>query len=364
MTIIEIKKFIFENSKIEFILEKIQCHHIQYHNKGYYTCANKDGDNKTAIIIYNDENLKCVNYTRTMCIDNYADLITLVGFNMKLSFIDSLKFLHNVLGIPFISQTIHKTITVKNDPLNVFKKVKKKKCVTNLDDIELYDSDIIKEYISLPHIDWIRTDGILPFTCTKFKIGYSAEKKRIIIPWRWWCGDENDFVGIIGRTTISEWKMLDIPKYFPLKKFPKSINIYGLQENYETIQKENLVVVFESEKSTLKRHSRKDGTGVSIGSHDISDEQVKILISLNTEIVICMDKDVSLYHVRSMCEKFYGIRTISYIFDKYGLLEEKESPADKPEKVYRYLLKYRVAYDETEHKKYIKERDKRLEKTI
>jgi len=169
---------------------------------------------------------------------------------------------------------------------------------------------------------------------------------------------------VIGRTTIKEYSMLDIPKYFPLKKFPKSMHLYGLQENYKTIQDAGLVCVFESEKSTLKRHSRKDGTGVSIGSHDISEEQVKILISLNTEIVICMDKDVSLQHIRSMCEKFYGIRTISYVFDKYELLDEKESPADKPEKVYRYLLKYRVTYDELEHKKYIKERDKRLEKTV
>ena len=153
--------------------------------------------------------------------------------------------------------------------------------------------------------------------------------------------------------------MLDIPKYFPLKKFPKSMHIYGLQENYKTIQEENRVFVFESEKSTLKRHSRKDGTGVSIGSHCLSDEQVKILIGLNVQIIIAYDKDVSLYHIRSECERFYGVRNIYYIYDKYNLLEEKMSPADANNKIFNYLLKYRIKYDEIEHKEYINDKNKR-----
>ena len=97
MTIIELKKYIYENNKIEYILEQIGCHHIKYHNKGYYTCSNKDGDNKTAINVYNDENLNCVNHTRD--IGKHADLITLIGFNMKLSFVDSIKYLHKLLGL-------------------------------------------------------------------------------------------------------------------------------------------------------------------------------------------------------------------------------------------------------------------------
>jgi len=351
MTIIEIKNHILENEKIEFILKEIKCHDIKYHKKGYYTFSNSDGDNKNAVILYNDESLKCINYTRNMNDNKCSDLITLVGFNMNLSFIDSLKFLHKILKLDFKFQTKNIEIN-KKDPLEIFKKIKRKRHTIS-EDIEIYDDSIIKEYIQLPHIDWIREDGIMPFTCNKFKIGYSADRKRIIIPHRWWCGDENDFVGIMGRTTIKEWKLLDIPKYLPLKAFPKSMNIYGLQENYQTIQEAGYCVVYEAEKSTLKRHSRNDGTGVAVCCHDVSDEQVKILIGLNVDVVIAFDKGISIEHIRSTCDRFYGVRTVYYIFDKYDILEDKMSPADATNKIFNYLLKYKTLYDEKERRKHL-----------
>ena len=133
------------------------------------------------------------------------------------------------------------------------------------------------------------------------------------------------------------------------------MNLYGLQENYEGIQKAGDVCVYESEKSVLKRHSRLDRTGVAVGSHNLSDEQVKILVGINVNITLAYDKDIPLKHIRSECERFYGLRNISYIYDKYDLLKEKDSPADAPNKIYNYLFKHRIKYDEKEHREYLKE---------
>lgn len=358
MTITEIKQYILDNNKIEYILLEIGCHHIQYHTKGYYTCANKDGDNKSAIILYDDESLKCINYTRKISDNTYTDLITLIGFNMKLSFMDSIKYLHKILGLDFKIQFKDKKQAERIDPLEVFKKVKRHKCVVNKDDIEIYDESIIKEYVPLPHIDWIR-EGIMPWTTDVFRIGYSYDKRRIVIPERYWCGGENDYVGIMGRTTIPHYEMFDIKKYLALKSFSKTLNLYGLQENYKSIQEAGQVVVVESQKSVLKRHSLNDETVVAIGSHSLSEEQVNILIGLNISIIIAYDKGISLDYIRSECEKFYGIRITYYIYDKYDLLKDKESPADKLNKIYNYLFKYRVKYDEQEHEKYIKYKEKK-----
>lgn len=350
MTITELKQYIYENSKVEFILDKIGCHHIQYHKKGYYSCANKDGDNKSAIVLYNDENLKCINYTRKMSDSSFADLITLVSFNMKLSFVDSLKYIHKILGMEFKFDS--KKEKIQYDPLEIFKKVKRKR-YSNADDVEIYDEEIIKEYIQLPHIDWIR-EGIMPWTCEKFRIGYSADRKRIVLPHRWWCGDENEFVGVMGRTVIKEYEMLDIQKYLPLKSYPKSLNLYGLQENYQSIQEAGYVVVYEAEKSCLKRHSRKDETGVAICCQDMSNEQVKILIGLNVDIIIVLDKGVPLEHIRATCDHFYGIRNVYYIYDQYDLLKDKESPADASNQIFNYLFKYKTLYDEKERREHLR----------
>jgi hypothetical protein len=157
-------------------------------------------------------------------------------------------------------------------------------------------------------------------------------------------------VGIVGRTTVPNYEVFDIPKYFGIKPFSKGMDLYGLYENYQSIQEKGYVTVFESEKSVLKRYSRKDETGVAIGCHSISEEQVKILIGLNVDIIIAFDKDVSANEVRKECEKFYGIRNVYYVYDKWNILSEKDSPADMPNKQYEFMFKYKIKYDEAEHK--------------
>jgi DNA primase len=345
----DLKQYIIDNNKIKNILDDLGCHDFKEYSKEY-RCGLPEHESKNNIAI-KKETLS----TKIFTPDSQTirgDIYTLVMFTKEMSFVQANKFIHNLFGLDFkIKSKAQKE--EKKDPLQVFKKVKKKRFLINKDDIEIYDDDLIKEYIPLPHISWIK-EGILPFTCEKFKIGYSANKKRIIIPTRYWCGDENEYIGVMGRTTIKEYEMLDIPKYFPLKPYLKSMNIYGLQENYQTIQEAGHVVVAESQKSVLKRHSRKDGTVVALESHDISDEQVKILIGLDVEVIIAMDVGIDINHVRSMCERFYGIRQVSYIYDKYELLKEKEAPMDAPDKMYKYLLKYRIPYDGKEHNEYLK----------
>ena len=90
----------------------------------------------------------------------------------------------------------------------------------------------------------------------------------------------------------------------------------------------------------------------------MSDEQARILIGLNVEVVIALDKDVPIEEVRAMCEKFYRIRNVSYVCDKRNLLEDKQSPADAINKIHRFLIRYRTKYDESEHQKYLKSLEK------
>ena len=283
--------------------------------------------------------------------NKHGDIFTLVMSIKKCSFGKANKYLHSVLGLQYSYKKDDKQED-KIDPLAIFKKIKRQRYLVDRD-VPIYDESCMKEYTDLPYIGWIR-EGIMPNACKRFNIGYSYDRKRIVIPERKWDGDDNEYIGISGRTTVPNYELLDIPKYFKLSNtYPKGINVYGLNENYQTIQEAGYAVVLESQKSVLKRYSRKDGTGVAIGNCELTEEQVRILISLNVEIVIALDEGIDINHIRHECDKFYPIRKVSYIYDKWDLIKQgsKDSPADMPNKVYNFLLKHRFIYDDGERSK-------------
>lgn len=357
MTISELKEYIYKHNKIEYILEQIGCHNIAYHpNKEFYSCANYNGDNKGAINVKNNEYLSVVNWTRMKEFEDNADIITLVQYNKSMSFIEAVKYLHKILDLPFEFKR-KEEVKKRFDPLNVFKRVlTSNRRVVNVDDIKALENELLNDFVPLLHIDWYR-EGIMPWTRDKFKLAYSYKRKRIVIPIYHWLTKE--LVGFNMRTTVPNYEEFDIPKYWITPTYQKSNNLYGLAENYDSIISKKIVTVFESEKSTLKRDSLTDDACVSLQGKTVSDEQARILIGLNAEIVIALDKDVDINEVRFICEKFYHIRPVSYIYDKWDLLGEKDSPADKGDKIYQFLFKHRVKYDENEHKEYLKSLEKR-----
>ena len=355
----DFKKHIFDKNLIQDVLDKLGCHGIREYNKEF-RCGLPNIENATRLSVRKDENISIRAYLSDDKVLN-GDIFTLVSHIKNFTFYNSIKYLHEILGMQYTYQSNVEDKKEECDLLDVFTNVIKSKRRYDVADLEVYHDEIIGEYIPLVHIDWVR-EGILPKTAERFNIGYSVNSQRITIPHRYWCGSDNDYLGVFGRTTVKGYDILGIPKYYGIKPYPKGMNVYGLNENYNSIQECGYCAVFESEKSVLKRHSLGDGSGTAICSHDMTDEQVKILISLNVEIIIIMDEGVSLNHIRGMCEKFYGIRKISYVFDRHGILNKKESPADRHSKIYNHMIKYRAQYDEKEREEYQKWLENRTKK--
>lgn len=356
MDTISLKKYIFENNKIEYILNEIGCRHIQYHpNKEFYSCSNYNGDNQGAVNVRNNEYLGVTNWTREKEFGDNSDIITLVQYNKSMSFVEAIKYIHKILNLPF---EFKKSVQPekKFDPLAIFKRVTNRRRVVNVDDIQVLEEELLNDFVPMLHIDWYK-EGIMPWARDKFNLAYSYKRKRIVIPIYHWLTKE--LVGFNMRTTVPNHEEFGIPKYWITPTYQKSTNLYGLAENYDSIVAKKIVTVFESEKSTLKRFSLTDDTCVSLQGKSMSEEQTRILIGLNAEIVVALDKDVDINEVRFICEKFYHIRPVSYIYDKWDLLGEKDSPADKGDKIYQFLFKHRVKYDENEHKEYLKSLEKR-----
>lgn len=354
MTVEELKTFIYENNKVPMILEDLGCHHIAYHDlRDYYSAAQPDGDNPMGVNIKNNCHLNYRSFSRSVDYNDGEDLITLVEKIKKVSFIDAIKYLHRLLGLDYKYQKPVKknNQTQANQEKFRLSRFKQTAKPFDVNDIVVIDEDVLNDYISIPYIGWLR-EGVMPWTIRKYGIAYSYRRKRVIIPMRYWLTGE--LLGINSRTIVPNYKELGIKKFFITPTYPKNANLFGLYENYDEIKKAGYVVIYESEKSVLKRDSKLDYTGVALSGHTLSSEQVRILLGLNVDIVISMDNDIPVDDVRFLCEKFYKNKKarVYYTHDQWGLLGENDSIADMPNKVFDFLMKYKVLYDESEHKKF------------
>ena len=61
----------------------------------------------------------------------------------------------------------------------------------------------------------------------------------------------------------------------------------------------------------------------------------------------------------AVIDYFTDYNEISYIYDKWDLLDKKDSIADSSNKIYKFLFKHRVVYDESMHRKYLKSLEKK-----
>lgn len=356
MDIVSLKKYIYENKKIDFILNELKCWNIKYHeNKEYYSASFPDGDNLQGINIRNNPYLNYRSFSRNVSYEDNEDLISLVQTINKSNFIDALKYIHRILNIEYSAYSNKKKNNIQNT-LNevematnpILKHVGKTKYV-DVSDIEILDEDLLNEYVPMLYIDWYR-NGIMPWTRKKFGLCYSYKYKRVVIPIRYWATGE--LVGTNMRTIVSNYKEFGIKKYFITPSYKKHLNLYGLYENYDSIQKAGYVVIAESEKSVLKRDSLCDGTVIALSGKTISEEQVRIIMGLDVEVVIGLDKDVDINEVRHICEKFKNARKVSYICDFMDILGDKDAPMDASNKDYQFLFDNRIVYDIEEQRKY------------
>ena len=200
--------------------------------------------------------------------------------------------------------------------------------------------------------EWL-DDGITKETMDRFNISYSISQNKIIIPHY---DIEGRLVGIRGRA-LNEWEVENIGKYAPIQvegiwyKHPLSMNLYGLDRTYMNIRRNGVCYLFESEKSVLQM----DGFSIpncsaAVCGSNFNKYQLNILMKFcaPSEIVICFDKEELpgeekyFNKLWNICQKYKQYCNFSFIYDREGLLNLKDSPTDKGEEVFLQLLKKRV----------------------
>ena len=362
MELKELKEYIFQNSKIEFVLEKLGCRNIVYHeNHNYFSASWHDGDNPQGINIKNNEWLNFRSYTRGVSYEDNKDIFNLVEMSRGSTFAVSIRFLSDILDIDMSKNYTSKKKKPNKTPdekrkeiLSVFTRFNCNYKPVNVNEFDVIDTDIFDLYSPTLHINWVH-EGIMSWTRKKFGLLYSYKRNRMIIPIRHWLTGK--VVGTNSRTMFENYKDLNIKKYIITPTYKKQSNIYGLYENMQSILENGYVVVYEAEKSVLKRDSKGDATGVAISGHTLSYEQCAILVGLKVDIIFAMDKDVAEEEVLYMCEKVFlsCSKNVYYIYDDIGLLDDKESPADACNLYYDMLFDNKKRYDFKKHYEFEKQ---------
>ena len=200
--------------------------------------------------------------------------------------------------------------------------------------------------------EWL-DDGISKKTMDRFNISYSISQNKIIIPHYDILGR---LVGIRGRA-LNDWEVENIGKYAPIQvegvwyKHPLSMNLYGLDRTFMDIRRNGVCYLFESEKSVLQMDSFSiPNCSAAVCGSNFNKYQLNILMKFcaPSEIVICFDKEELpgeekyFNKLWNICQKYKQYCNFSFIYDRDGLLNLKDSPTDKGEEVFLQLLKKRV----------------------
>ena len=104
MQVDELKEYLLNNDLVENVLSALGCGHVRNHGD-YISASNPDGDNKNAITLYINENLNCIDYTRTISKTKRAtDIFDLVAYFQDCTFPEAMKWVCDVVGSDYYKE--------------------------------------------------------------------------------------------------------------------------------------------------------------------------------------------------------------------------------------------------------------------
>lgn len=329
----DLKEYIVDNECLDTILEELGCKSITSHN-GYFTCANPDGNNKSAVVVYLNTNLTTINYTRNIAKNKQsADIFDLVSFYKDCSFPEALKYVHSILGLDYYSEP--EQICESLQILKMLKDMLSGDEDEERNPIKPISEKILSYYLPYGN-NMFAEDNINLDVQHEFEIGYDSSTNYITIPIRDSIGT---LCGIKGRY-FGEPDDFHT-KYTYIEKCNKSMVLYGYFQNINYIKNSNYILIFEAEKSVLQCASYGIRNCVALGGKTISKSQAELIVRTGCTPVIALDQGIDIEEIKRVTSVFPNNMPVHYIFDEDGILEDKQSPSDNFEK-FQYLLKNNI----------------------
>ena len=330
-----LKEHILENNFIPTILEELGCHHIRKKD-GYFQCANPDGDNVTAVCVYENTNLTTINYTRDISNGKniHTDLISLVEFYKNETFPYAVKWICDVLDIDYYSnldEDLPKSLQLTKMLVEMQSVDTESETEKPLKPISEKILSYFKPYVN----DMFNEDGVSYETQAEFEIGYDEFTNRITIPIR---DDLGNLVGVKARYFYRQVPE-DEQKFMYIEKCARSQILYGLYKTINFIKKAQRVFVTEAEKGVQQLYDKGYFEAVATGGSKISKSQIDKLTRLCVPIIFVFDKDITKEELDDIASRFIDGTEVYALIDTIGILNEKESPTDNISKFEQLLDK-------------------------
>jgi DNA primase len=320
MDIRDLKEEILNRELISDILAELGCHHVR--DKGdYIQAGNKDGDNPSSIVVYKNEYISCINYTRQITKNGRAaDIFDLIAYTEDCSFAEAMKFVCGIAGIDYYGE--------KDDlpeSLQILRMLKDMSINDGEEDsspAKPISEKILSYYLPYGN-KMFEDDGISLEVQHEFGVGFDPQTNRITIPIRTPLGD---LCGVKGRLfgDPDDYN----PKYLYLEPTAKQKLLYGLYENKDYIKHSNYLIIFEAEKSVLQCASNGVRNCVAIGGKSISKTQAELIIRTGCTPIVALDKGIELDEIKNVMSVFPDNIPVYYIFDEDNIMRDKQSPVD------------------------------------
>lgn len=176
-------------------------------------------------------------------------------------------------------------------------------------------------------------EGISRSSIRRFDVRYDSFSNRLVYPIK---DIDGKIVNIGGRTLDPDFKNKKIRKYTYLYHWGTMNIIYGLFDNINEIRKRKEIILFEGCKSVLLADTYGFGNAGAILTSHLNPNQMKVLIGLGCRVVFALDKDVDIKNDHNI-QKLKHFVTVEVIQDVSNCIDEKDSPTDKGEEIFRKL---------------------------
>lgn len=340
----QIKKRIYEEDRIEYILEELECWAIDEEQGGKLIVAGlPDGDNKRSVQIKNKESLNSA--IRSKGID--GDIFDVISFilydadteekrNATLSkskfwLCQKLKYYEYIDDFYKETAGTQPVIPKFNKWLNG---IRKQRSAVEATSNRTYSNRILESFGIIPYKKWI-DEGLEYSTQKLFEVGIDVKTDRVTFPVH---NCKGEIIGIKGRYCGKKKEIEDNYKYLYLYPCNKSIEFFNFHRALPYIKEKNEVIIVEGGKTTMFLYQWGYMNCISIEGDSLSDYQVSILkdLGLNIKYIFAFDKDKDAAFVKHEVSKLPG-RMKYGILDMENELRIKDSPTDRGKKVWDQL---------------------------